>query len=426
MTVLQPIGAPPWTITETAHAPAPPPRDVRVDDLDQPRSAALRERLLAMLGSADADRRQTAALALTRWPEPETRLPVLRAYLRGRIGLPGGPGTDLAGLLGLIDEAELREEGVLPERVALVARLDPWELERLVPLLLEWWEHAPPAVARTVVDALRACPADVLAGALDDRLEAGAWGFLDLLVGRPLLRTPALTRTRRRLRAEGRDELADRLLLVEGPLRGPDAEREDAAALAALRDRGTAVPAGAGRRPTRQELLDLATTGSPEQICRALTELAGTHTGPEPDRDRRLVDLLGELLTHHRSRVRLRAHRTSRTMLDLRTHLRHTELLLDDPRPDVVRMAIRMLCRAGWEPALPAVTGLLGHPHAVVRGAAAEALAELGGAAVPALRKAAAHARPDRRSRYTDVLDRIRAGEDEGLPTEPGRPTRTA
>ncbi|MFF3785076.1 HEAT repeat domain-containing protein [Streptomyces sp. NPDC001933] len=426
MTALQPIDAPPWTITETAHAPAPPPRQVRVDDLDQPRSAALRERLLAMLGSPDADRRQTAALALARWPEPEAGLPVLRAYLRGRIDLSAGPGADLARVLGAIDVTELRGDGILPERVALVARLDPWELERLVPLLLEWWEHAPPAVARTVADALRTCPADVLAAALDDHLDAGAWGFLDLLVGRPLLRTPALTRTRRRLRAEGRDELADRLLLVEGPLRGPDAEREDAAALAALRDRGTAVPAGAGRRPTRRELLDLAATGSPEQICRALTELAGTHTGPEPDRDRRLVDLLGELLTHPRSKVRLRAHRTSRTMLGRRTHLGHTELLLDDPRPDVVRMAIRTLCRAGWEPALPAVTGLLGHPHAVVRGTAAEALAELGGAAVPALRKAAAHARPDRRSRYTDVLDRIRAGEDQGLPTEPGRPTRTA
>ncbi|MEU0626085.1 HEAT repeat domain-containing protein [Streptomyces sp. NPDC005989] len=412
MTALQPIDAPPWTITETAHAPAPPPRQARVDDLDQPRSAALRERLLAMLGSADAERRQAAALALARWPEPEAGLPVLRAYLRGRIGLPRGRGAGLARVLGAIDGTELRGDGILPERVALVARLDPWELERLVPLLLEWWEHAPPAVARTVADALGTCPADVLAAALDDRLDAGSWGFLDLLVGRPLLRTPALTRTRRRLRAEGRDELADRLLLVDGPLRGPDAEREDAAALAALRDRGTAVPAGAGRRPTRQELLDLAVTGSPEQICRALTELAGAHTGPEPDRDRRLVGLLGELLTHPRSRVRLRAHRTSRTMLGRETHLRHTELLLDDPRPDVVRMAIRTLCRAGWEPALPAVTGLLGHPHAVVRGTAAEALAELGGAAVPALRKAAAHARPDRRSRYTDVLDRIRAGED--------------
>lgn len=419
MTLIQPIDAPPWTIAETAHAPTPPPRRVRVDDLDQPRSAALRERLLAMLGSAAADRRETAALALARWPEPEARLPVLRAYLRGRVDLRGG--TDLARALGALDETELRGDDIRRDRVArAAARLDPWELERLVPLLLEWWEHAPPAVAPAVADALRAYPADALAGALSDRLDAGAWGFLDLLVGRPLLRTPALTRTCRRLRTEGSDELADRLLLVEGPLRGPDAGRQDAAALAALRDRDTALPAGTGRRPTRRELLDLAATGAPEQICRALTELAGTHTGPEPDEDPQLLDLLGELLTHPRSKVRLRAHRASRTMLGRPTHLRHTELLLDDPIPDVVRMAIRTLCRAGWGPAVPAVTGLLGHPHPVVRETAADGLVELGGPAVPALRKAAAHARPDRRTLYTDVLDRIRVGEDQALSAEPG------
>lgn len=331
-----------------------------------------------MLGSAAADRRETAALALARWPEPEARLPVLRAYLRGRVDLRGG--TDLARALGALDETELRGDDIRRDRVArAAARLDPWELERLVPLLLEWWEHAPPAVAPAVADALRAYPADALAGALSDRLDVGAWGFLDLLVGRPLLRTPVLTRTCRRLRTEGRDELADRLLLVEGPLRGPDAGRQDAAALAALRDRGTAVPAGTRQRPTRRELLDLAATGAPEQICRALTELAGAHTGPEPDEDPQLLDLLGELLTHPRSKVRLRAHRASRTMLGRPTHLRHTELLLDDPIPDVVRMAIRTLCRAGWGPALPAVTGLLGHPHPVVRETAADGLVELGG-----------------------------------------------
>lgn len=283
-------------------------------------------------------------------------------------------------------------------------------------MLLEWWEHASPAVGPAIRDALRAYPADALAGALGDRLDAGAWGFLDLLVGRPLLRTPALTRTRRRLRAEGHDGLADRLLLVEGPLRGPDAVPRDERALAALRERGAAVPAGNGHRPTRRDLLEPARTGTPEQICRALKELAGAHTGPESDRDPQLLDLLRELLTHPRAKVRLSAHRTSRTVLDRPTHLGHTELLLDDPRPDVVRMAVHTLCRAGWQPAAPAVTGLLGHPHAVVREAAAEGLVTLAGAAVPALRNAAAHARPDRRSRYTDVLDRIRAGEDGGGP----------
>ncbi|MFJ6435728.1 HEAT repeat domain-containing protein [Streptomyces sp. NPDC091416] len=408
MTSLQPLDAPPWTLAENARAPEPPPRRVRGDDLDQPRSAALRGRLFAMLGSAVAESRQAAAGALARWPEPEARLAVLRAYLRGRVDLPAGAvPAPVLGALGALGEPELRGDGILPDRVAgAAAGLDPWELERLVPLLLEWWEHAPPAVARAVGDALRACPADALAEALGDRLDAGAWGYLDLLAGRPLLRTPALSR----LRAEGRTELADRLHLVDGPLRGPDAGQRDAAALAALRDRGAAAPTATAHRPTRRDLLDLAGTGTPEQICRALTELAAAHPGPEPDRDPQLLDLLGGLLTHPRPRVRLRAHRTSRAMLGRSVHLGHTALLLDDPRPDVVRMAVLTLCRAGWEPALPAVTALLGHPHAVVREAAAEGLVGLGGAAVPALRRATARARPDRRSRYTEVLDRIAAG----------------
>lgn len=409
MTWLQPVDAPPWTLAESARAPEPPPRRVRADDLDLPRSAAQRERLLALLESAGEEGRQTAAEALARWPEPEARLAVLRAYLRGRVTLPAAAGPTR--LLGALDETELRDDGFLRDRVARAAAgLDPWELGRLVPLLLEWWEHAPPAVARAVGDTLRAYPADALAEALGDRLDSGAWGYLDLLAGRPLLRTPALTRTRSRLRTEGRTELADRLRLVDGPLRGPDAGRQDAAALAALRDRA-AGPTAMRHRPTRQELLDLAATGTPEQICRALTELASAHPGPEPDQDPELLDLLGGLLTHPRPRVRLRAHRTSRAMLGRRAHLRHTELLLDDPRPDVVRMAVLTLCRAGWEPAVPAVTALLGHPHAVVREAAAEGLVGLGGAAVPALRRATARARPDRRSRYTEILDRIGAGE---------------
>ncbi|MFD9600552.1 HEAT repeat domain-containing protein [Streptomyces sp. NPDC059970] len=407
MTLLQPLDAPPWTITETAQAPTPLPRHVHIDDLDQPRSAALRERLFDMLGSTHAGRRETAALALVKWPEPEARLPILRAYLRGHIDIPIG--VDLARALRTLDETELRGEDILHDRVALAAsKLSPWTLGPLVPLLLDWWEHAPPADGPAVGDVLRNYPADALARTLGDRLDAGAWGFLDLLLDRRLLRTPALTRTCRRLRAEGRDDMADRLLLVEGPLRGPDAAQQDAAALAALRDRPPAAPGVAAHRPSRQELLDLARTGTPEQICRALTELAGAHSGPDTDRDPGLRDLIGELLNHPRAKVRLRAHRTSRTMLDRGTYLSHTMLLLDDPRPELARTAIRTLCHAGWEPAIPAVTGLLAHPHPVVRRTAAEGLIGMSEAAIPALRQAAAHARPDRRSLYTDVLDRLR------------------
>ncbi|MFI1151598.1 HEAT repeat domain-containing protein [Streptomyces sp. NPDC020817] len=416
MTDIQPLDAPPWTIAETTYATAPRPRTVRADDLDQPRSAALRERLLAMLRAPAPDRRRTAALALLEWPEPETALPVLRAFLRGSVDIPVDVpvGTELARALNSMGETELRADGVLHDRAALVAsRLDPWDLEPLVPLLLDWWEHDPPSSGSAAGRALRHVPSDVLAEHLGARLDAGAWGFLDLLRGRPLLRTPALTQTCRRLRAEGREDLADGLILVEGPLRRPDAARQDAAVLAALRDAAPAASTGTSRTPSRRQLLDQARTGDPTRIRRALARLAEGHGGPDPDPDPGLRDLIGELLHHPRPKVRLHAHRTSRAMLDRQTHLRHTSILLDDPQPDLVRTAIRTLSHASWAPAIPALTRLLEHPHPAVRKAAAEGLTVMGAPSIPALRHAAAHARPDKRSPYTDLLARITTADPE-------------
>lgn len=155
--------------------------------------------------------------------------------------------------------------------------------------------------------------------------------------------------------------------------------------------------------------MDMARTGDPVRIRQALTRLAEGHGGPdEADQDPGLRNLIGELLRHPRPKVRLHAHRTSRAVLDRQTYLHHTSILLDDPQPDLVRTAIRTLCHASWTPAVPAVTGLLEHPHPAVRKAAAEGLVMMGMPAVPALRHAAVHARPDKRSLYTEVLDRIR------------------
>ncbi|MFD4137613.1 HEAT repeat domain-containing protein [Streptomyces sp. NPDC058572] len=404
MTRLQPLDAPEWTLTETAAAAPPPARSVRADDLDQPRSSALFERLTAMLSGSDPHRRDEAARRLLAWPDPHARMPVLRAFLRGRVTVP------VLGLrdLGLPAGPELRSGDILPDRVLLIAReLGAWELVPLIPVLLEWWEQGPSAARRDAALALRRVPADVLADALGERLGTGAWGVLDLLPD-PLLRTPALTRVITRLRAEGHDEAADGLHLVDGPLRGPDAAREDAAALAALRER---APVRVARRDaSRRELFDIARNGTPEQIRRALTRLAEDDDATTGDGGQELTDVIGQLLGHRERRVRLHAHRISRTLLDRETHLHHTSLLLDDPQADVKRMAIRVLCRARWAPAVPAVTALLDHAHPVVRRAAAEGLVSLGEAAVPTLTHAAARARPDRRRLYTDVLDRIELG----------------
>ncbi|MFD5038250.1 HEAT repeat domain-containing protein [Streptomyces sp. NPDC058377] len=229
----------------------------------------------------------------------------------------------------------------------------------------------------------------------------GSGGLLDLLAGLRLLGSPELRRIRERLRAEGRDDLAGRLLLDEGPGSVPRPP----------------VPAGAVSRPGRAELLRLARTGGPEQIRRALTRLTEEHTqehgGRSQDPDPGLEELIGELLHHPRPKVRLHAHRTSRALLDRPSHLLNTAALLEDPQPDIRRMAIRTLCHARWEPAVPALVALLDHAHPPVRKEAADGLLLMGTAAVPALRHAAGQARPDRRSRYAGVLERL-TGSGEG------------
>ncbi|MFH9298646.1 HEAT repeat domain-containing protein [Streptomyces sp. NPDC017520] len=427
MTELQPIDAPEWTIAETRAArtaAGAPSRPVRADDLDQPRSAAQRTRLLAMLDAKRPETRTAAARALLDWPEPGVARAVLRAYLRGRVDvLPDIAALDV--LAHPEDHAgahfdahptegtgrhpalvELTSRGVLPERaLRWAARLPEDDLPPLVPLIIGWWEQGSPAVHEAARTTLRDVPVDVLAHHLAPRVEAGDLGLLDLLAGVRLLRTPVLTGAERRLRAEGRDALADALVLVDGPLRAPGAEHEDAAALDDLRTpfRGpTAAPAD---RPSLPELLDLARTGTPERTRQALTRLVEERApapgaGPGPE----LHALVEELLSHPVAGVRLHAHRTSRALFDRDTHARLTVVLLSDPLPDVVRMAARTLGRAGWAPALPDLVRLLDHTRPVVRRAARDALVGFGDAAVPVLRRTAAHARPDRRPLYTDVL----------------------
>ncbi|WP_406279727.1 HEAT repeat domain-containing protein [Embleya sp. NBC_00896] len=406
LTDLQPIDAPAWTRAERAAAlpVLPEPRTPHPDDLDQPRSAALRARLIATLAAADPDRRTAAARALLGWPEPEVRRLVLAAHLRGEVALP--PHADLAHVLATMpDLADLADHDEAGRERA--ARLSAWlpttDLAALTPQLLTWWERGEPATREAAFAALRHLPADLLAEALRGRLAARAWGYLDLLADRTIRRTPELTATVAHLRADGHESLADRLRLIDGPLRGPEAAARDDHALATLRARPEHATA---ERPSREDLLDTARTGSPEQVRRALSRLVEDRVhGRDCDPEVRAVVV--DLLQHPVPRVRLHAHRASRRLFDRREYLAATEILLDDPRRDIVRSAIGTLSHARWEPALPAVVALLAHPDQLVREAAAEGLARIGQPAIAPLRNAAAHARPDRRARYTAVLDRI-------------------
>ncbi|WP_282692339.1 HEAT repeat domain-containing protein [Streptomyces sp. CC208A] len=401
MTELQPLAVPPWTLAETARAEVSPARVARPADLDQPRSAAQRERLLALLASDAPDRRNTAARALLAWPEPDVRATVLDVYLRGRIDEPADPAlrTALGHALAETDPASLLGDGVRPDRVARIAATacDVRRLPSLLPVLLHLWRHGPEGARADAFTALRRPPADLLAG----HLESGAApGLLVLLAGRSLRRTPALDRLSERHPEAG-------LVLVDGPPHGPEAAERQAAALRALRERAPAPAAPASSLPY-EELVTLLRSPEPLRVRRALAQLTEHAAEFEPTR---LAEPLRELLSHPVAGVRLHAHRVSRALLDRETHLRLTEVLLDDPRPDVVRGAIRVLSRARWRPAVPVFVALLDHGRPTVRRTAEEAVLHAGRESVPSLRRAAAHARPDRRAAYERLLARVGEGE---------------
>ncbi|MBE1537778.1 HEAT repeat domain-containing protein [Actinomadura algeriensis] len=394
MLELQPLGVPAWTIGEEARR-APLARVPRADDLDQPWSAAQHARLLRMLGDGTAEQRETAARVLLERPEPAARLPVLRAYLDGRLDMGHPPPRFHAREL---ESAERRDDDAFLERfVRLVRRQDM--IDGFVPVLVDAWERGGPAVRAAARDALRRAPADLVAEAISGRVEAGEWGMLALVAGRPLLRTPVLTKALERLEAGGRDDLAATLDLVDGPFRAPGAAERDAAAFAELRERREAPP-----EPTRAELFAQARGGTPQDVRRALTRLAEGARKPDPE----LAELLADLLGHRERKIRLQALRVSRQVLPRGEYLDRTTGLLGDPDSDVVLTAIRTLAHAGWAPAVPGLVALLDHPRPVVARDARSALVRLGAPALPALRHAEGRARPDRRRLYGEVIDRIR------------------
>ncbi|MGK4008010.1 hypothetical protein WMF31_35665 [Sorangium sp. So ce1036] len=70
---------------------------------------------------------------------------------------------------------------------------------------------------------------------------------------------------------------------------------------------------------------------------------------------------------------------------------------------------MRVLCFGGDLGAVDEIADRLAHPHAAVSRAAREGLLALGDRAIPALERARARARPDRRARIDAVLAEIRA-----------------
>jgi len=114
------------------------------------------------------------------------------------------------------------------------------------------------------------------------------------------------------------------------------------------------------------------------------------------------------LTTHSDSHVRIAALRHLRKLVPHTEYLEQAYQLLElGGHPQHRRMLVRVLGHAAYPPAIPRIAELVLDPDVLVARAARDALLALGEAARPALVHMRAHARPDRRAVYEELLSKL-------------------
>ncbi|MFP2929627.1 HEAT repeat domain-containing protein [Pyxidicoccus sp. 3LG] len=149
--------------------------------------------------------------------------------------------------------------------------------------------------------------------------------------------------------------------------------------------------------PAVRRRLEVLAWESPEPHPKAL-EAAARQPTPQ------VIDRLTRLLSHRKSWVRLRAHRLLRALVPREHYLELTREVLKDPIPGHVVRAIRVLAFGRHRPAVAELAALLNDRRNPVARAARDGLIVMGDTALPILRSELAHARPDRRALFAQVI----------------------
>lgn len=351
--------------------PRPPPPPEAPRPRFQPASRADLADLLATLGAADVQERTRAAARLLAWPDAASLHPqVLDAHLHGRVELTADQRAQVAPLLARWPTAAEPAERAL----ALLPHLPPHHLRRFVAAWVAAFFAGDPAAAAPLrsVDPEFVLPHAVAAAAADD------FRLLQFLRPGP--------------------SLALRTLVAEIAARDPEA-------VAHL------MPAADEPPPTAADPEDPIAGRGPDELLaviddprvarglavRAVHALAG-HGEPG-------VPGLERLVEDPRPPVRSAALRALRAVAPRPVALAAAaRALAMETRADVVLSLMKSLGHARHEPALPALLERLEHRDPRLHEGARQALLGWGPAVVPALRRAARHARPDRRPTYAALI----------------------
>jgi hypothetical protein len=145
---------------------------------------------------------------------------------------------------------------------------------------------------------------------------------------------------------------------------------------------------------------------------RAIHAIAKLSSRPGAGVDERGIDVLEQFSLDRRARIRSAALRALRTVAPRERSLQAAASVLGiETRSDVILQLLASVAHGRYEPGLPAVLEYLGHRDNKVRTGARDSLLAWGPELIPALRRAAPKARPDRRRAITELIEQLEQDE---------------
>lgn len=355
----------------------PPPEPLTpVRPRDERPSRALLHELLGALQHPSPRERSRAAERLLAWPQAhQARTAVEQAYFAGHVDLSG---TALATLAQAVSSWPPLDEAAPRARAVAVARLLPsWRQRELAPRWLAQWQ----AGQWHLGELLLTLGLDVLLPLVVESVRAGQPSCASLV-------SPGYAPAHQALAAllteHGHRELAERVY-QPAPVK-----RED----------GPELDPIAGKNAVQLEEL-LLTKGLAQGLAvRAVHALAQLGEAAVEPLSRRALD--------RRPAVRSAALRALRAVASREHTLTVTTHVLEqETRRDVTMQLLASLGHARHQPALPLLLERVLDRDPKIQRAAEDALRAWGGEARPAIRRAANHARPDKRGRYLALLEAL-------------------
>lgn len=346
-----------------------------------PRSRADLDRLHEMLAARDPQIRQRAAALILAWPDARTIgagwRPVLDAYLAGRIDLDAHH-SQLASLLDAWPDTRDRQARALP----LVPYLDHQQRLRILPIWIAAWDRG--ELQLELEDVLRPLGQELLIPIARARAELGDFRLLRFLRSSDSLALRALVELVRERSPqdvahllESEDEVepppADETLLAD-PLAGLSLD----ALVAMIRERDVNI-------------------GLAVRAIHALAKF-----------EERGADALEPFVIDRRARVRSAALRALRTVAPRERSLKAAaDMLSIELRRDVILQLMASLAHGRYAPGLASVVEYLGHRDDKLRNGARDAVLAWGTEVLPALRRIANTARPDRRRAIAELIEQL-------------------